>query len=55
MAGDTTADARTSELVEEFYPDATVRDAPEDHETLFDLSKAESLLGWEPKRTWREL
>jgi len=55
VAGDTTADARTSKLVEEFYPDAAIRDAPEDHETLFNLSKAESLLGWEPKRTWRDL
>jgi len=55
VAGDTTADATTAELVEEFYPDATVRDVPEGRETLFDLSKAESLLGWEPKQTWRKL
>jgi len=55
VAGDTTADTPTSALIEEFYPDATVHDAPEGHKTLFDLSKAESLLGWKPTRTWREL
>lgn len=55
VAGDTTADATTSELVEEFYPDIAVRDAPDGHETLFALSKAEELLGWEPQRSWRDL
>jgi nucleoside-diphosphate-sugar epimerase len=55
VAGDTTADTPTKALIEEFYPDTTVRDAPEGHKTLFDLSKAKSLLGWEPTRTWREL
>lgn len=55
VAGDTTASATTSELVEEFYPDAAVRDTPEGHETLFDLSKAEELLGWEPQHSWRDL
>ncbi|MDB2287158.1 NAD(P)-dependent oxidoreductase [Halorubrum ezzemoulense] len=55
VAGDTTADAPTSALIEEFYPGVTVHEPPEDHETLFDLSKAESLLGWEPTQTWRGL
>jgi nucleoside-diphosphate-sugar epimerase len=55
VAGDTTADAPTSALIEEFYPGVTVHEPPEDYETLFDLSKAESLLGWEPTQTWREL
>lgn len=55
VAGDTTADAPTSALIEEFYPGVTVDEPPEDHETLFDLSKAESLLGWEPTQTWRGL
>lgn len=55
VAGDTTADAPTSALIEEFYPGVTVHEPLEDHETLFDLSKAESLLGWEPTQTWRGL
>lgn len=55
VAGDTTADPKTMALVEEFYPEAVVRNTPEGHETLFDLSKAETLLGWEPQRTWRDL
>lgn len=54
VAGDTTADASTSELIEKFYPNISVRDEFDDHETLFDLSKANEFLGWEPKNTWRD-
>jgi len=54
VAGDTTADATTPELIAEFYPEATVRDTPQGHSTLFDLSKAKEVLGWEPHRSWRD-
>lgn len=54
VAGDTTADVPTAELVTEFYPDAEVRESLEGYETLFDLSKAEELLGWTPEHTWRD-
>lgn len=55
VAGDTTADAPTSELIEEFYPAADVRETPAGHTGLVDLSKARELLGWEPERSWRDL
>jgi len=44
---------RDQMFIEEFYPDVTVRDTPGCHTPLFDLSKAESLLGWELQRVWR--
>jgi nucleoside-diphosphate-sugar epimerase len=53
VAADTTADATTPALVEEFYPDADVRREFEGHEALVDVSKAERLLGWTPGRSWR--
>lgn len=55
VAGDTTADAPTADLVEEFYPDADVREGPAGHEALVDLSKAKEVLNWEPERSWRNL
>ncbi len=55
VAGDTTADAPTADLVEEFYPDAEVRETSEDHDTIFDLSKGQELLGWDPEHSWRDL
>lgn len=55
VAADTTADASTDEVIDEFYPDAAVRGDFDEHETLFDLSKAAELLGWEPEHSWRDL
>ncbi|PHQ40815.1 UDP-glucose 4-epimerase [Halorubrum sp. C191] len=55
VAGDTTADAPTEELVAEFYPDAEARRALEGHEAILGLSKAATLLGWEPEHSWRDL
>jgi nucleoside-diphosphate-sugar epimerase len=55
VADDTTADAPTSELVEKFYPEADVQEVLKGHKAVIDLSKAESLLGWEPQRSWRDL
>lgn len=54
VAGDTTAAVPTESLIAEFFPDVRVRRTFEGHDSLFDLSKAESLLGWEPEHTWRE-
>jgi len=54
VAGDTTADEPTEALAAEFYPDADVRGDLEGHETLFDLSKAEELLGWTTEHSWRD-
>ena len=55
VAGDTTADATTAEVVETFYPAADLREPPAGHEAIVDLSKAKELLGWEPEYSWRDL
>lgn len=55
VAADTTAAVPTRELVDEYFPDAECRGQFERHETLFDISKARELLGWEPDHSWREL
>jgi len=54
VAEDTTADEATEDVVDEFYPDAEIRQPFEGHETLFDLSKADELLDWTPERSWRD-
>lgn len=53
VAGDTTADAHSDRLIEEYYPNAEVRTAFDEHEALIDARKARELLGWESQRTWR--
>jgi len=53
-ATDTTADVPTAELVPEFFPDAEIDRSFTGHESLIDLSKAESLLGWTPAHSWRD-
>ncbi|WP_226008154.1 NAD-dependent epimerase/dehydratase family protein [Natrinema salinisoli] len=55
VAGDTTADAPTEDVVAKYFPDAEVRDGFEGYDGLFDLSKAAALLDWEPQRSWRDL
>ncbi|WP_254280802.1 NAD-dependent epimerase/dehydratase family protein [Haloarcula marina] len=55
VAGDTTANVPTADVVEEFYPDADVREDLTGHEAFFDLSKAKRLLDWEPEHSWRDL
>ena len=54
VAGDTTAEVSSDDLVAEFFPDAEVRETLEGHETLFDVSKAEELLEWTPEHSWRD-
>jgi nucleoside-diphosphate-sugar epimerase len=53
VADDTTVTTPTSELLGE-YPDAEVRGEFDRFEALIDVSKAEELLGWEPRRSWRD-
>ena len=55
VAGDTTADVSTSDLVAEFYPEADILQSQSGHETIVDLSKSKELLGWKPQQSWREL
>ena len=52
-ATDTSASVPSEELVAAFYPDAAVRTSLEGHAGLVDTSKAEALLGWSPRHTWR--
>lgn len=54
VAGDTTANIPTEDVIDEFFSDADVRKDFEGYETLFDLSKSERLLDWTPERSWRE-
>lgn len=54
VAGDTTAAVPTATLAAEFYPEAEGRGSFEGTETLFDISKAADLLGWEPAVSWRD-
>jgi nucleoside-diphosphate-sugar epimerase len=55
VAGDTTMQASTSQLIDHGFEDATVRHPLGPHEALIDTGKAERLLGWSPEQTWREL
>lgn len=54
VADDTTAAIPTEKLVANFYPGVKVRTEFQGHETLFDLSKANELLGWVPTESWRD-
>lgn len=54
VAADTTAAEPTEDVVAEFFPDAELRDSFTGTETLFDISKAEELLGWTPQHSWRD-
>ena len=55
VAGDTTAAAPTTAVIDKFYPDATVRGDIGTHQSLLDLSKSREMLGWEPRHRWRDL
>lgn len=55
VAGDTTANVSTPDLVSEFYPEADILQPLSGHEAIVDLSKSEKLLGWEPRQSWRDL
>lgn len=55
VAGDTTADAPTTDVVDEFFPEASINEPFEGHETIVDLSKGKELLDWEPEISWRDL
>lgn len=53
VASDTTAEAATEILVDEFFPGVEQREEFGEFETLFDLSKSERLLQWTPEHSWR--
>ncbi|WP_290815735.1 NAD(P)-dependent oxidoreductase [Halovivax sp.] len=55
VAADTTAEVESGVLVEEYYPNAEHRAEIPGTESLISIDKARELLGWEPKRSWRDL
>jgi nucleoside-diphosphate-sugar epimerase len=55
VASDTTLAVPSATVAAEAYPDAEIREPLEGHEALVTTAKAESLLGWTPEHTWREL
>jgi len=55
VAKDTTAEVSTETLIEEFYPHVELRTDFSRTRSLIDTRKAEKLLNWKPKRSWRHL
>lgn len=55
VAADTTAEAPTEAVIEEYFPAVEVRAELEGTESMFSLEKAGELLGWQPERSWRDL
>ena len=55
VAGDTTVDAPTTEVLDEYFPQADCTADFSGTQTLFSLTKANEMLGWEPTRSWRDL
>jgi nucleoside-diphosphate-sugar epimerase len=53
-AADTTVDCSTEDLVAAEYPDVESTTEFEGYESLVSTEKARDLLGWEPRRSWRE-
>ena len=53
VADDTSTTVPTERLVEACYADAEVRRTLSGNDPLVDCSKAEELLDWRPKRSWR--
>jgi nucleoside-diphosphate-sugar epimerase len=54
-AGDTVVDIPSEVLIKEFFPDAERREPLRGFESLISIEKARALLGWEPRRSWRDL
>jgi nucleoside-diphosphate-sugar epimerase len=55
VAADTTAGVPSSDLINEFFPEPDIRTEFTGHETLYDISKADSLLDWTPELSWRDI
>lgn len=55
VAPDTTMETPTDDVIADGYPDAEIRAEFDGQDGLIDISKARTLLGWEPTHTWREL
>lgn len=51
---DTVMSRPNAELIAEVFPDVPVTKELADNETLFDITKAREVLGWEPQHSWRD-
>ncbi|AWB26565.1 NAD-dependent epimerase/dehydratase family protein [Halococcoides cellulosivorans] len=54
VAADTSLETPTDRVAREVYPDAERTKSFDGTETLFDISRAAALLGWEPRVSWRD-
>lgn len=54
-AGDTVMRRPSRELMAETFPNVPVAEAVTGHDTLLDIRKARTVLGYSPEFTWREL
>jgi nucleoside-diphosphate-sugar epimerase len=52
-AGDTFMDVETTLLVKSSYPNTAIRRPLRSFDSVFDLSEARAILGFEPRHTWR--
>lgn len=55
VAGDTTAAVQTHDLITEFFPQVQTQEEFKGYKSLFDISKAETMLDWTPKHSWHEI
>ncbi|MEU6861109.1 NAD(P)-dependent oxidoreductase [Glycomyces sp. NPDC046736] len=51
---DTVMTTPTMDLVERYYPDLELKRPLRGHETLLSIEKARTLLGYDPRHTWRD-
>lgn len=54
-AADTLCAEPTQDLIERFLPDTERRSPVAGHDSAFTIDKAERLLGWKPKYSWRTM
>lgn len=53
-AADTVMDRPSLDLMKEIYPSVPIRGKPGKYETLLSIGKARSVLGYEPRWSWRD-
>ena len=53
-AADNCMTRESLDLMAEVYPDVPIRGEVTGHQTLLSIDKARSLLGYEPKHSWRD-
>ncbi|MDQ3654320.1 MAG: NAD(P)-dependent oxidoreductase [Chloroflexota bacterium] len=54
VASDTLLDVPTEEAIQRVAPDTVIRSPLEGCASAFDIGKAQRILGWEPRHSWRD-